>query len=119
MDEDKIQAQRRQHDEDATKQRAAILGVQYLDTRPIENDLPLVSGVLEIPDMYKGHVVPLKNGGGEQAYQFGITTSTPQSLIQKMRDEYASRGELIQSPAGQRAGRPNPERSPLAHTMRH
>ncbi len=95
MNEDKIQAQRREHDEDATRQRAAILGVQYLDTRPIENELPLVPDVLTNDQMYKGHIVPLRKGGHEEPFQFGITTQTPQSLIQSMRQEHNEKGENV------------------------
>ena len=58
MNEDKVQAQRREHDEESTRQRAAILGVQYIDTRPIEKDLPLVDGCLTVPEMYQGFIVP-------------------------------------------------------------
>jgi hypothetical protein len=36
MDEEKIQQQRRDHDERSTQERAAILGIQYLDTRELE-----------------------------------------------------------------------------------
>lgn len=96
MDEDKIQAQRRDHDEEATKQRAAILGVQYLDTRPIEKDLALVEGVLTVPEMYKGFIIPLRMADESTPYQFGITTQTPQSLIQSMTREYNERGDSIQ-----------------------
>ena len=96
MDEDKIQSQRREHDEAATQQRAAILGVTYLDTRPFERDIPLVDGVLEIDQMYKGRIVPLSKGSDELPYRFGITTQTPQSLVDAMRREYNDRGENIQ-----------------------
>lgn len=95
MNEDEVQANRRQHDEETTRQRAAILGVQYLDTRPFEKDMPLVSGLLEVPDMYKGYIVPLQQGGGDVPYRFGITTQTPQSLIQVMRKTYNDRGDII------------------------
>lgn len=96
MDENKIQAGRREHDEASTKQRAAILGVQYLDTRPIEKDLPLVSDILTVPEMYKGFIVPLRMADESTPYQFGITTQTPQSLIQSMTREYNDRGDSIQ-----------------------
>ena len=96
MDEDKIQSQRREHDEAATQQRAAILGVTYLDTRPFERDIPLVEGVLEIDQMYKGRIVPLSKGSDEAPYRFGITTQTPQSLVDAMRREYNDRGDNIQ-----------------------
>lgn len=96
MDEDKIQQHRREQDEKATKERAAILGLQYLDTREIEHSLPLVNGVLEIPDMYKGRIVPLVAGGGTEPFRFGVTSQTPQSLIRKMQTDYNERGENIQ-----------------------
>lgn len=97
MDEDKIQQRRREQDEDSTKQRAAILSLPYLDAREVENDLPLVQGVLEVPDMYKGHIVPLTAGGGEAGpYRFGVTSQTPQSLIRQMEKEYSDRGENTQ-----------------------
>lgn len=97
MDEDKIQQHRRELEEKATRERAAILGLQYLDTREVENNLPLVQGVLRNEDMYKGYIVPLTGGGGTQPYRFGVTSQTPQSLIQKMRQEYAERGENLQA----------------------
>lgn len=96
MNEDQVQAQRREHDEATTRQRAAILGVRYLDTRTIENDLPLANGVLEVPEMYKGHLVPLQTGGGDASYQFGITTQTPQSLVQSMVRAYNDQGDNVE-----------------------
>jgi type II secretory ATPase GspE/PulE/Tfp pilus assembly ATPase PilB-like protein len=97
MDEDKIQQRRREQDEKSTRERAAILGLQYLDTREVEENLPLVSGVLEVADMYKGHIVPLVPGGGEAGpYRFGVTSQTPQSLIRQMEKEYGDRGENTQ-----------------------
>ncbi|MBC7512498.1 type II/IV secretion system protein [Candidatus Saccharibacteria bacterium] len=96
MNEDNIQEQRREHDEAATKQRAAILGVSYIDSRSFENNLPLAEGVLEIEQMYKGRIVPLAHGTDEAPYRFGITTQTPQSLVDSMRREYNERGDNIQ-----------------------
>lgn len=96
MDEDKIQAQRRDHDENATMQRAAILGVQYLDARPIENNLPLLGDILTIPEMYRGYIVPLQRATEDNGFRFGITTQTPQSLVQSMTREYNDRGDTIE-----------------------
>jgi type II secretory ATPase GspE/PulE/Tfp pilus assembly ATPase PilB-like protein len=96
MDEDKIQDRRREQDEKATQQRAAILGLQYLDTRGIDHDLPLTTGIIAIPDMYKGFIIPLMAGGDTDPYRFGVTSQTPQSLIQKMEVEYNDRGERTQ-----------------------
>lgn len=107
MDEDSIQQRRREQDEKSTRERAAILGLQYLDTREVEGNLPLTKGVLQIADMYKGHIVPLVQGGSEDPYRFGITSQTPQSLIHSMESDYASRGErtqfLLMSNSGFRA----------------
>lgn len=107
MDEDSIQQRRREQDEKSTRERAAILGLQYLDTREVEGNLPLTKGILQIADMYKGHIVPLVQGGAEEPYRFGITSQTPQSLIHSMESDYSSRGErtqfLLMSNSGFRA----------------
>lgn len=96
MDEDKIQQHRREQDENATRQRAAILGLPYLDTREIENDLPLIKNVLETADMYRGHIVPLAITSEDQTYRFGVTSQTPQSLIRKIEAEYSEKGKITQ-----------------------
>lgn len=96
MNEDKVQQNRRQHDEESTQQRAAILGLQYLDTREIEQSSALIEGPMEVPDMYKGRLVPLVAGGGEIPFRFGVTTQTPQSLMQSMLREHNEKGENIQ-----------------------
>ncbi|HCR55961.1 TPA: hypothetical protein DIV49_03230 [Candidatus Saccharibacteria bacterium] len=96
MDEDKIQQQRREHDETATRERAAILGVRYLDTRTIEKDLPLAKDMLNIQDMYRGRIVPLVMGADDAPYQFGITTNTPQSVATALEQEYNQQGKSVQ-----------------------
>ncbi len=96
VDEDKIQAQRREHDETATRERAAILGVRYLDTRPIESSIPLVSGTLSIQDMYRGRIVPLIPGADDTPYQFGITTNTPQSVVTALERDYNADAKAVQ-----------------------
>lgn len=95
MDEDKVQAQRRDHDENSTRQRAAILGVQYIDARGFEQNIPLIPDLLTIPEMYGGHIVPLAMASEDHGYQFAITTQTPQSLIQTMKRTYNERGDNV------------------------
>ncbi len=95
MNEDEIQARRREQDERATQQRAAILGMQYIDTRQLESSLPLADGVLDVAEMHQNRIVPLAKGDSESAYQFGATTQTPQSVVQKMTKEYNDRGDNI------------------------
>lgn len=96
MDEDKVQQNRREQDEQSTAQRAAILGVQYLDIRPIEATIPLVNGILDVPVMHQNRLVPLYTGSDGQPWQFGITTQTPQSFIRDMTRQYNDVGHNIQ-----------------------
>lgn len=96
MDEDRIQQHRRDEDEKSTQKRAAILGLQYLDTREIEQTLPLTTGMLEVSEMYKGHIIPLMTGGGTEPYRFGVTSQTPQSLIRQMEASYMEHGNNTQ-----------------------
>ncbi len=93
MEEDKVQQDRRDQDEQATAQRAAILGIQYLDSRTIENSIPLVDGVIEISVMHKNRIVPLIAGDEGHSWQFGVTTQTPQSFINDLSKEYMDIGK--------------------------
>lgn len=95
MDEDKIQARRREQDEEATRRRASILGLQYLDGREFENTLPLLKDVLTIEEMYKGRLVPLAFNEEDQSYRFGVTSQTSESLMKRMRDQYVENGKRI------------------------
>lgn len=96
MDEQKIQQQRREQEENATRERAAIVGFQYLDTRDIENSLALVDGVLSVEDMYKGKLVPLAKGHEEKPFQFGVTTQTPQSVVTSLKQHYTDNGFMTE-----------------------
>lgn len=96
MEEEKVQQEKRELDEQTTTQRAAILGIQYFDTRDIEKTLPLVTGVIDIATMHKNRVVPLIGGNESQIWQFGITTQTPQSFISDLTRQYNDVGHDIQ-----------------------
>lgn len=96
MDEEKIQLRRREQEEKATRERGAILGLQYIDTREFENDLPLIKDIFTNEQMYAGHIIPLMTGGGVNPYQFGITSQTPKNLIGTTQKEYSDRGESVQ-----------------------
>ena len=95
MNEDKIQQNRREQDEQSTKQRAAILGIQYLDVRPIEQTIPLAEGVIDIQTMHQNRIVPLVAGTESATWQFGATTQTPQSYIRQLTQEYNDIGRNI------------------------
>ena len=93
MDEDKIQSRRRDQDDAATRKRAAILGLQYLDAREFEADLPLIRDILTIEEMYKGRLVPLAVNEEDDSVRFGVTSQTPQSLVAQMTQEYRDKGQ--------------------------
>ncbi|MBR2994407.1 type II/IV secretion system protein [Candidatus Saccharibacteria bacterium] len=93
MDEKEIQLKRRENEENATASRAKILGFPYLDVRRIEDIIPLVPDLLTIPEMHQDYIIPLQKGGGETHYQFLVTSQTPRSLIEKMRQKYLDDGE--------------------------
>lgn len=95
MDEQKIQARRRDQDEQATMKRATILGLEYLDLRPLENDLPLLRDVLELRDMYTNRMVPLKDGSDAEPWQFGLTMQTPNSIIKLIEKQYSEIGQSV------------------------
>ena len=95
MDEWEIQQKRRENEEKATEGRALILGLPYLDTRGFENDVVLVTGLIDADEMHRDYIIPLHKGGAEEHYQFMVTSQTPRSLIQKMRQEYMEKGEKV------------------------
>ncbi|MBQ3476017.1 type II/IV secretion system protein [Candidatus Saccharibacteria bacterium] len=93
MDENEIQLKRRENEERTTAERARILGLPYLDTREFENEIALVDGLLSKQEMHQYFVIPLQKGGGEEHYQFMVTSQTPRSVIERIRQEYTNEGE--------------------------
>ena len=93
MNEDDIQQKRRDNEEHATENRARILGLPYLDTRPFENMVPLIPNLLSIQQMHQSYIIPLQRGGGEEPFQFMVTSQTPRSIINDIRQQYANDGE--------------------------
>ena len=95
MNEDEIQKKRRDNEESATMDRARILGLPYLDTRDFEERLPLTKDLISVQQMHRDHIIPLQKGGGEEHYQFMVTSQTPRTVIDKMRQEYTDEGERV------------------------
>ena len=93
MDEQTIQQKRRENEEAATKNRARILGLPYLDTRSFENTIPLVVDLLDKKQMHGDYILPLQKGGNDEHYQFMVTSQTPRSVIERMSKQYADYGE--------------------------
>lgn len=95
MNEDAIQQKRREHDEEATRKRAEVLGLQYLDIRGLEDEIPLFRDVMSNEEMYRGQLVPLMIDEETNTYKIGITTQTPQSVVSKLKDDYREMGRNI------------------------
>ncbi|MBR2725789.1 Flp pilus assembly complex ATPase component TadA [Candidatus Saccharibacteria bacterium] len=93
MDEEQIQLNRRNAEEKATAERAMILGLPYLDTRDFENQVPLVKDLLDVQTMHRDMILPLQVGGGEKHFQFMVTSQTPRSVINEIRQAYTNDGE--------------------------
>jgi type II secretory ATPase GspE/PulE/Tfp pilus assembly ATPase PilB-like protein len=88
-------ARYRGQDENATQQRAAILGLRYLDTRGLAATAELFTGVLTNDEMYRYRIIPLRVIDGE-VFVFGITSSTPQTVIKQLTDKYSSEGHAAE-----------------------
>ena len=95
MDEAEVQRRRRENEEKATENRAKVLGLPYLDLREYEDKLVLVFDLISIEEMHRDFILPLAKGGGEAHYQYLVTSQTPKSLLQKMRQEYTDNGEKV------------------------
>lgn len=95
MEEEKIQKERRDQDEKSTAERARILGIPYLDTRPFENTIILAEGILETSLMRKNTIVPLIAGNTSQPWRFGVTTQTPKSYIFDLTKQYNDNGNNV------------------------
>lgn len=95
MNEDKIQQQARESDEQSTQRRAAILGLPYLDLRPIEQTLTLAEDILDVDAMHKNRIIPLIAGTDATPWEFGITTQTPQSLLKELAEKYAAQAQNV------------------------
>lgn len=81
----------REQEEQNTLRRANLLGMEYLDTREVYKDWPLISGILTIPQMRQGTLVPLSDGNRESPLTFGITVNTPQQLINQLKNRFSDR----------------------------
>jgi len=95
MDEDRIQQRARDDDERSTQQRAAILGLPYLDTRTVQDAIELIEDVIDVQDMHKNRIIPLVAGNDSAPWEFGITSQTPQSLTRQLQQQYAAHAQNV------------------------
>jgi len=90
------QARYRAQEEVNTEQRAAILGLRYIDSRGIASTAELFPEVMPIKEMYSFHMVPLKRGDDNSSYLFGITANTPQSAVKSLQKQYNDQGRAVE-----------------------
>lgn len=81
----------REQEELNTQSRASLLGLQYFDSRELPADSQLYPGLLRIPEMHQGHIVPLSDNGENAPLVFGITINTPQQVLRQVRERYEGR----------------------------
>ena len=98
MDRDRKKQQERfrETDERSTRQRAALLGLNYLDTRGIADSAPLITTMLTIDQMIQGKLVPLREGDESHPFVYGVTSTTPQSIMDKIKTDWAETGVTVQ-----------------------
>ena len=96
MDEQEIQRKRRDNEENATRNRARILGIPYLDTRNFEQTIALIPDLIPLKEMREKMIIPLQVGEGEVPYRFMITSQSPNSLLPSMQREYTDEGKHIE-----------------------
>ncbi len=98
MQENKIQLMRRQNVEEATEQRARILGLTYLDTRDFEDIFPLARDLFTNEQMYRAFLAPLQIGDIDEnkPWRVLITSLTPRSVIQKLSKKYQDEGKTLE-----------------------
>ena len=98
MEENKVQLMRRQKEEEATEQRAGILGLTYLDTRDFEDIFPLARDLFTNEQMYRAFLAPLQIGDIDEnkPWRVLITSLTPRSVIQKLSKKYQDEGKTLE-----------------------
>ncbi len=98
MEENKVQLMRRQKEEEATEQRARILGLTYLDTRDFEDIFPLARDLFTNEQMYRAFLAPLQIGDIDEnkPWRVLITNLTPRSVIQKLSKKYQDEGKTLE-----------------------
>lgn len=95
MDEQKIQERAREQDEKSTQGRASILGMEYLDTRGIDENIALIPDVLTNEEMHKNRLFVLEAGSDSTSWEFGVTTQTPQSFLRELQARYAAQAQNV------------------------
>lgn len=93
MNEEEQARRYRDQEERSTQQRAALLSMQYFDTRNVVASMPLLSDVISLKEMYDGKLVPLSVNSESKSYEFAVTSTTPQSILRQIETSYTNDGK--------------------------
>jgi len=93
MNEDEQARRYRDQEERSTQQRAALLNMQYYDTRESVASRQLYSDILSVKEMYDGKMVPLDVASESKSYSFAVTSTTPQSILRQIETSYNNDGK--------------------------
>ena len=93
MNEDEQARRYRDQEERSTQQRAALLNIEYFDTRGVAGTVPLHKDILDLKEMYDGHMVPLDADTESKRYSFLVTSTTPQSALRQLEATYNNEGK--------------------------
>ena len=85
----------RDQDERSTQQRAALLGLQYFDSRETVVTIRLFNDVFSIKEMYDSKIVPLDVSNEGKNFIFAVTSTTPQSVIKQIETSYTNDGKAV------------------------
>lgn len=96
MNEEEQARRYREQDERSTQQRAALLGLRYVDTRGVVENAQLYKDILTIKEMYDGKIVPIDVSEEDKRYSFAVTSTTPQSLLRQLQQSYNDEGKSIE-----------------------
>lgn len=95
MDEQEIQRRRRDQEEQATRDRAHLLGLPYLDTRDFELIIPLVPDLLTVQEMHENYAIPLQAGSEDSPARIMVTSQTPNSWMKKLSERLTDNGNHV------------------------
>ena len=83
--QDEVAVKSREEQEQLAQRRAAILGINYVDTSKLPNK-QLFQNLLSVPDLYRLKLIPIS--ADQSNILFGILTTTPQSAMAEIKHHF-------------------------------
>jgi type II secretory ATPase GspE/PulE/Tfp pilus assembly ATPase PilB-like protein len=83
--QDEVAVKSREEQEQLAQRRAAILGINYVNTSQLPNK-QLFQNLLSVPDLYRLKMIPIS--ADQSNILFGILTTTPQSAMAEIKHRF-------------------------------